>query len=303
MDPLAQFKELQKQGWAHFAPLEAQTTPAAGRLVKYARVHSAQTVLDVACGTGVVAITCARRSARVTGLDLTPELIERARENAQIANVTVEWHEGDAEQLPFADATFDVVLSQFGHIFAPRPDVAIGQMLRVLKRGGTIAFASWPPEHSVGRSMVLVARYLPPPPPGVLPPWLWGDPNIVRERLGDAVTDIVFDRGTMLGVESAACARDDGADGRPREENRGSADDDRARAPRGVPARIRDPCGHVSRGQRDSTGLPAHARDEEMSRSGADRATASRPAAEWRRSSASVPLPHVRSARPRESRP
>jgi SAM-dependent methyltransferase len=198
MDPLAQFKELQKQGWAHFAPLEAQTTPAAGRLVKYARVHSAQTVLDVACGTGVVAITCARRGARVTGLDLTPELIERARENAQIANVTVEWHEGDAEQLPFADATFDVVLSQFGHIFAPRPDVAIGQMLRVLKRGGTIAFASWPPEHSVGRSMVLVARYLPPPLPGVLPPWLWGDPNIVRERLGDAVTDIVFDRGTML---------------------------------------------------------------------------------------------------------
>jgi SAM-dependent methyltransferase len=198
MDPLAQFKELQKQGWAHFAPLEAQTTPAAGRLVKYARVHSAQTILDVACGTGVVAITCARRGARVTGLDLTPELIERARENAQIANVTVEWHEGDAEQLPFADATFDVVLSQFGHIFAPRPDVAIGQMLRVLKRGGTIAFASWPPEHSVGRSMVLVARYLPPPPPGVMPPWLWGDPNIVHERLGDAVTDIVFDRGTML---------------------------------------------------------------------------------------------------------
>ena len=198
MDPLAQFKELQKQGWAHFAPLEAQTTPAAGRLVKHARVHSAHAVLDVACGTGVVAITCARRGARVTGLDLTPELLERARENAQIANVTVEWHEGDAEQLPFPDATFDVVLSQFGHIFAPRPDVAIGQMLRVLKRGGTIAFATWPPEHSVGRSMVLVARYLPPPPPGVMPPWLWGDPNIVRERLGGAVTDIVFDRGTML---------------------------------------------------------------------------------------------------------
>lgn len=198
MDPLAQFKEGQKQGWAHFAPLEALTTPAAGRLVRLAGVQSGQRVLDAACGTGVVAITSARRGAQVTGLDLTPELIERARENARIANVAVEWHEGDVEQLPFPDATFDVVVSQFGHIFAPRPEVAIAQMLRVLRPGGTIAFATWPPEHSVGKSMLLASRYMPPPPPGVSPPWQWGDPNVVRDRLGDAVDHLVFARATML---------------------------------------------------------------------------------------------------------
>jgi SAM-dependent methyltransferase len=167
-------------------------------LVKRAAVRPGQHVLDVACGTGVVSVTAARIGARVTALDLTPELLERARENAHIAGVEVDWHEGDAEQLPFGDATFDVVLSEFGHIFAPRPEVAIGEMLRVLKPGGTIAFSTWPPELFVGRMFVLTASYLPPPPPGVAPPPQWGDPNIVRQRLGSAVKDIVFDRATMM---------------------------------------------------------------------------------------------------------
>jgi len=198
MDALAAFKEIQKQGWVHFAPLEGVTTPPAARLVNHARIRSSDRVLDVACGTGVVAITAARRGARVTALDLTPELLEHARENATIANANVEWHEGDVEQLPFADAHFDVVASQFGHIFAPRPDVAVAEMLRVLKPGGTIAFATWPPELFVGRMFVLAGRYLPPPPPGVAPPPLWGDPNVIRERLGTLVKDILFDRGTMM---------------------------------------------------------------------------------------------------------
>lgn len=197
MDALAQFKEAQKQGWAHFAPLEAITTPAAARLVKHAGLRAGQRVLDVACGTGVVAITAARLGARVTGLDLTPELLQRARENSRIANVQIDWHEGDAEQLPFDDATFDVVFSQYGHMFAPRPDVAVAEMLRVLKPRGTIAFSTWPPELFVGRLFTLVSRYMPPPPPGVAPPPLWGDPKIVQERLGAAVTDIVFDRGQI----------------------------------------------------------------------------------------------------------
>ena len=154
-------------------------------------------MLDVACGTGVVAVTAARSGARVTGLDLTPELLERARENARIAGVEIEWHQGDVEQLPFADGTYDMVLSQFGHIFAPRPDVAIAEMLRVLKSGGTVAFSTWPPELCIGRLFALTGRYLPPPPPGVVPPHLWGDPNVVRERLGDAVKDLRFDRATM----------------------------------------------------------------------------------------------------------
>ena len=197
MDPIAQFKEVQKQGWAHFAPLEANTTPTAARLIEHAGVRAGQRVLDVACGTGVVAVSAARRGAQATALDLTPELLARARENARIAEVTIDFHEGDVEALPFADGTFDVVLSQFGHMFAPRPDVAIAQMLRVLKPGGTIAFSTWPPELFVGTVFSMIGRYMPPPPPGVAPPPLWGDPAVVRERLGAAVTNLVFDRAIM----------------------------------------------------------------------------------------------------------
>jgi SAM-dependent methyltransferase len=197
MDPFEEFKAAQKQSWAHFAPLELQTTPCAAKLAKRAGVRAGQRVLDVACGTGVVSITAARIGAHVTALDLTPELLERARENARIAGVEIDWHEGDVEKLPFGDAAFDVVLSQFGHIFAPRPDVAIGEMLRVLKPGGTIAFSTWPPEHLVGRIFGLTASYMPPPPPGVPSHVQWGEPDIVRQRLGVAVKDILFDRATM----------------------------------------------------------------------------------------------------------
>lgn len=196
-DPIAKFKEAQRQGWKHFAPLEALTTPVAARLVKWANLRTDQNVLDVGCGTGVVAITAARLGAQVHAVDLTPELLERARENADIADVKVDFREGDVEALPFRDGEFDVVLSQFGHMFAPRPNVAIGEMLRVLKTGGTIAFATWPPNLLIGHSFDLVGSYMPPLPSGVSPSSQWGDPNIVRERLGEAVSDITFDSGRM----------------------------------------------------------------------------------------------------------
>ena len=196
-DALTGFKAAQRAGWAHFAPLAAMTTEPAANLVQYARIRSGQQVLDLACGTGVVAVTAARAGAKVTGLDLTPELLAVARENAQLAGVSIEFHEGDAEVLPFGDNTFDVVVSQYGHIFAPRPEVVVGEMLRVLKPGGTIAFSTWPPELYVGRVFVMTGKYLPPPPPGVSPPAQWGDPNIVRERLGARVRDVQFDRRTM----------------------------------------------------------------------------------------------------------
>src|SRR5438477_2758816 len=169
MDPFEGFKKVQKEGWAHFAPLEMMTTGPAARLLKHAGIHAGQRVLDVACGTGVVAITAARAGARVTGLDLTPELLARARDNARVAEVEIDWHEGDVEQLPFGDAAFDVVVSQYGHMFAPRPDVAVAEMLRVLKPGGTIAFSTWPTELLVARAFPLVVRYMPPP-PIALPP-------------------------------------------------------------------------------------------------------------------------------------
>jgi SAM-dependent methyltransferase len=198
LDAMAQFKAGQRQAWAPFAPFEQSTASTAPRLVTFAGVQPGQRVLDVGCGTGVVAITARRRGAQVTALDLTPELLQRARENAAIAGVEVEWHEGDAESLPFEDGRFDVVLSQFGHIFAPRPEVVTREMLRVLEPGGVIAFSTWPPERCIGQIFALVGRYLPPPPAFVSPPPQWGDPNVVRERLGAAVTSLAFDRSVML---------------------------------------------------------------------------------------------------------
>jgi SAM-dependent methyltransferase len=195
---LTQFKETQKQSWSYFTPIETFSTPPAARLVGRAGVQGGQRVLDVACGTGVVAITAARIGGQVSGLDLTPLLLERARENAQLAGVDVDFRQGDVEELPYGDGTFDIVLSQYGHMFAPRPDVAVSEMLRVLKPGGTMAFSTWPPELFVGRLFITVGRYAPPPPPGFAPPPLWGDPNVIRERLGDAVKNITFHRDHMF---------------------------------------------------------------------------------------------------------
>ena len=197
-DGIAQFKQAQKEAWKSFAPLEVVTTAAAARLVDFAGIRSGDRVLDVGCGTGVVAITAARMGAHVDAADLTPELLERARENARIAQVEVTWLEADVEQLPLHDSEFDVVVSQFAHIFAPRPEVAISEMLRVLRPQGTIAFCTWPPEMLVGRTTQLATKYMPPPPPGMASPASWGDPQTITERLGKAVADIVFDRGHLL---------------------------------------------------------------------------------------------------------
>ena len=198
MDALDKFKQNQREGWAHFAPIEAITTPPAAQLVRFARVKPADGVLDVACGTGVVAVTAARLGARVTGLDLTPALLERARENASLAHVAIDFHEGDVERLPFDDSEFDVVLSQYGHMFAPRPELAVSEMLRVLRPGGTIAFSTWPPEMLAGRLFALAAKYAPQSTSEIPSPTLWGEPNVIRDRLGDKVKDVRFDRATMI---------------------------------------------------------------------------------------------------------
>lgn len=200
-DPFEKFKAAQREAWSSFVPVEAWTTPPAGKLVKFAQIRGGQRALDVGCGTGVVAITAARTGAKVSGLDLTPILVERARKNSAIAGVDVDVIEGDAEALPYPDGSFDVVLSQFGHMFAPRPAVVVKEMLRVLKAGGRIAFSTWPPEHVIGRMFALVARNLPPPPAGAeppAPPPQWGDPNVIRERLGTAVGDLQFARDDMV---------------------------------------------------------------------------------------------------------
>ena len=197
-DPFTELKKRQREMWASFAPTAIFTTPVAGHLVKFAAIVAGETVLDVGTGTGVVAITAARAGARVTALDLTPELLAQARDNSHIAQrEDIVWTEGDAEQLPYPDASFDVVLSQFGHMFAPHPDVAVAEMRRVLKQDGRIAFATWPPEHFVGRMFGFVGRNSPPPPPGASPPPQWGNPAFITERLGARFDPAYFERGTM----------------------------------------------------------------------------------------------------------
>jgi len=198
MDPISEFKERQKAAWSNFATLENASGTAAPHLVRFAGIRAGERVLDVACGTGVVALTAARLGAKATGLDLTPQLIAHARENAALMEVDIPFHEGDAEALPFADGSFDVVVSQFGHMFAPRPEVVVREMLRVLRHGGRIAFSTWPPELFVGRMFAIMGRYNPPPPPGVAPPPLWGDPNVITERLGGAVRDVAFAREALF---------------------------------------------------------------------------------------------------------
>lgn len=198
-DPMAEFKSRQREIWAmgNFGDTAVFTTPVAGHLVRFAGVGEGQAVLDVGTGTGVVAVTARGKGAKVTGLDLTPALLAQARQNAAVAgHEDIVWQEGDAEALPFPDAAFDVVLSQFGHMFAPRPEVAMAEMLRVLKPGGTVAFATWPGEQLIGQLFSLNARYVPPP-AGVASPVQWGDVSVVRQRLGDGVKRLHSERGIM----------------------------------------------------------------------------------------------------------
>lgn len=197
MDPIDKMKAAAREAWATFTPFEMITGTAAPELVRLAGVTAGQQVLDVGCGTGVVALTAARAGAHVIGADLAPALLERARENASIANLAVTFQEADVEALPFDDGQFDIVLSQFGHMFGPRPEITVSEMLRVLKPGGTIAFSTWPPELFTGGMFSLVGRYSPPPPQGASPPAAWGDISTIGQRLGDNVRGLRFDRACM----------------------------------------------------------------------------------------------------------
>jgi SAM-dependent methyltransferase len=199
-DPFARFKAAQREAWASFAPQEIFTTVPAAKLVKFSGVTQGSAVLDVACGTGVVALTAARAGARVQAVDLTPALLDHARENARTAGVEVDFAEGDVESLPYADESFDFVVSQFGHIFAPRPEAALAQMLRVLRPGGRIAFSTWPPESFVGRQFALMAQYMPSPPasaPRPAAPAEWGERAVVTRRLGAQVVGLEFKNEVM----------------------------------------------------------------------------------------------------------
>ncbi|MBB6142136.1 2-polyprenyl-3-methyl-5-hydroxy-6-metoxy-1,4-benzoquinol methylase [Silvibacterium bohemicum] len=139
-------------------------------------------VLDVACGTGNLAIPAARRGATVTGLDIAPNLLEQARQRAAEEKLAAVFVEGDAEQLPFPDEHFDVVMSMFGAMFAPRPELVAKELARVCKPGGKVAMANWTFTGAGAKMSAVTAKYLPPP-ADIPSPGLWGDQAIVRERL------------------------------------------------------------------------------------------------------------------------
>ncbi len=157
-----------------FDAIAARILGVGDDLVARAGVGPGDAVLDVACGTGNCAIPAAVAGGEVTGLDITPELFEPARRRAADAGVEVELIEGDAEELPFADQSFDVVLSSFGCMFAPNQKVAAGEIARVVRPGGRVGIAAWRPDGSIGEMFLTVSRHAPPPPPDFQPPPLWG---------------------------------------------------------------------------------------------------------------------------------
>ncbi|MEV1053706.1 class I SAM-dependent methyltransferase [Streptomyces sp. NPDC059017] len=175
-----------------------QLIPALGRvLVDACGIRAGTRVLDVAAGTGNAAIPAALAGADVVASDLTPELLHAGRLVAEGLGAELEWREADAEALPFADGTFDTVMSCVGVMFAPHHQAGADEMLRVCRPGGTIGLLNWTPEGFIGRMFSTMKPYAPPPPPGAQPPPLWGDERHVRALLGERVTSVQARRETV----------------------------------------------------------------------------------------------------------
>jgi ubiquinone/menaquinone biosynthesis C-methylase UbiE len=152
--------------------------------------------LDVATGTGNIAIPLAKHGLTVTGVDIAANLLAQARARAAAEGLSVRFDEGDAEALPYPDASFDMAATMFGAMFAPRPELVAAEFARVLKPGGLLAMANWTPGGFTGRTFKMTSQHLPPP-PGVPAPVLWGDPAMVQQRLGDLFTDIATEPVTI----------------------------------------------------------------------------------------------------------
>lgn len=178
-----------------YSVLAREFLPLAAELVDSVEVGVEDEVLDVACGTGNAAITAARRGAEVTGVDITPLMLNAAREQAGVIGADIGWMEGDAASLPFPDGSFDATLSCLGQMFADDPEAAAGELVRVTRPGGRIAYTSWTPGSCFAAMMEQASEYLPPNP--APPPFLWGDPDTVTARFGDTVMDLRFTTGVL----------------------------------------------------------------------------------------------------------
>jgi ubiquinone/menaquinone biosynthesis C-methylase UbiE len=195
---LAAIKERQQQAWASgdFHAVAALIVLTAEHLVDTADLHAGWHVLDVATGSGNAAIAAARLGCTAVGVDYVPSLLERGRLRAAAEGLEVELLEGDAEALPFADASFDAVTSVFGSMFAPDHAQAAAEILRVCRPGGTIALASWSPDGFIGELFRTVAAHVPPP-AGVPSPMLWGTETHLRGLFGEGICSLEVEERTF----------------------------------------------------------------------------------------------------------
>jgi SAM-dependent methyltransferase len=187
--------------WASgdYPAVAAELIPELGpELIRAAGVRPGDRVLDVASGSGNASIPAAEAGGIVTASDLTPELFDAGRRIAAQRGVELDWVEADAEAMPFADNSFDVVTSCVGVMFAPHHQVAADELIRVVRPGGTIALINWTPEGFIGNLFKTMKPYAPPPPPGASPAPLWGSEEHVRELFGDRVTGLTMQRRTVV---------------------------------------------------------------------------------------------------------
>jgi SAM-dependent methyltransferase len=196
----AELKGRHRKMWAsgdYPSMVETFLLPLGPRLADACRVGPGTRVLDVAAGTGNAALAAARAGAQVTASDLTPELLQAGRARAAAAGLELDWVEADAEQLAFADESFDVVMSSIGVMFAPHHQLAADELVRVCKPGGRVGLLSWTPEGMIGSLFRTMGPFAPPPPPGAQPPPMWGGEAHVRELLGDRVELTTVERDVL----------------------------------------------------------------------------------------------------------
>jgi SAM-dependent methyltransferase len=210
--PDSELKARQRAMWAsgdYPSMVETFLLPLGPRLVEACGIGAGLRVLDVAAGTGNASIPAAQRGAVVTASDLTPELLQAGRGRAEAAGVALDWVEADAERLPFADASFDLVMSSIGAMFAPQHRAVADELVRVCRPGGTIGLLSWTPEGMIGALFRAMGPFAPAPPPGAQPPPLWGGEQHLGELFGDRVEFATLQRD-VLEVTAFARPRDYG---------------------------------------------------------------------------------------------